>query len=261
MQAQTKYGSTGKFSVFLSFVQSFNDEAGAFLKKNAPTVPCYEQVRLPHAPCGRGIPHAVLFDHTGKVVAQGAHSQLLAQVEALVKAAPEPPSPILGGMEVKYCKSQVKPLSEGKPISGPLKYLNAAAAKDDDKGKEAKALIEAINKYLETRKASLTKGAETEPAKTVMELEEFSIQVKGLECENEVKETLLNLKKDKDVLFLVGVMKKVEAAQDKISKRGKNSKTDAKSFDKIKASVQKMIDDGKASPAVINEAKEYLQTF
>lgn len=261
MQAQNKYSKTGKFTVFLSFVQTYSDDAGVFLKKNAPTIPCYEQVRLPHAPCGRGIPHAVLFDHTGKVVDQGSPTKLLDQVEALVKAAPDPPSPILGGIEVKYCKSQVKPLLDGKAIAPSLKYLTALAGKEDDKGKEAKALTEAINKYIDTKKDSLVKGVETTPAKTLLELDTFCLQVRGLECENEMKALQMKLKKDKDVMLLINIMKKVETAQAKIAKRGKTSSSDTKFFSKAKAAVQKMIDDDKTSGAVVNEAKEYIQTF
>ncbi|PIY36602.1 MAG: hypothetical protein COZ06_35630 [Armatimonadetes bacterium CG_4_10_14_3_um_filter_66_18] len=71
---QQKYAKSGKFTVFLSNVQNYSDEVGAFLRENGPTIPLYEQVRLPHAPCDGGIPDAILFDHTGKVIAHGSPS-------------------------------------------------------------------------------------------------------------------------------------------------------------------------------------------
>lgn len=135
------------------------------------------------------------------------------------------------------------------------------AAKDNDKGKEAKALVEAVNKYVETKKASLEKGAETSPAKTLLDLETFYIQVRGLSCENEVKQEILKLKKDKYVMLLLKIMKKVDSTQAKVAKRGKSSKSDTKLFAKAKAALQKIIDGGKASEAVAGEAKEYMQTF
>jgi hypothetical protein len=256
-----KYAKSKKFTVFLSFVQSFNDEAGTFLKKNAPTIPCYLQVRLKHAPCGRGIHHAVLFDHTGKIVAKGSPNQLLEQVEALVKATPDPPPPILGGIEVKYCKSQVKPLVAGKAIAPALKYLKALAAKDNDKGKEAKSLIDAANKYVEIKIESLKKETETTPAKTLAELKKFYIQIRGMKPEKEVKGLILKLKKDKNVNLLASIMKKVDVTQTKIAKRGKTGKSDRKIFTKAKAALQKMIDSEKTSDAVKNEAKEFIKTF
>lgn len=103
-------------------------------------------------------------------MAKGSHTKLLEQIEDLVEAAPDPPSPILGGIEVKHCKSQVKPLVQGKSIARGLRYLEIFATKDNDKGKEAKALIEAVHKYIDSKKEGFIKNAETNPAKTYLEL-------------------------------------------------------------------------------------------
>jgi len=178
--------------VFLSNVQTFNNTVAEYLKQNAPKLPCYNQVRLPHAPGGGGIPHAVLFDHTGKVVAQGHHSQLLQKVEALIKATPDPPAAILGDVEPKHCKSYAQKLADGKAILPVLKMLLPLSKKDDDKGKEAKQLIEAAKAFVKSEQTRLEKSAETAPGMTLYELNKFYIQVRGFKCEKSVK-TLLSL--------------------------------------------------------------------
>ena len=258
---QNKYYKTGKFTVFLSYVQTFNNTAGDYLKKNAPTVPVYNQVRLKHAPCGRGIPHAVLFDHKGKVVGTGSASKLITQIPDLVKATPDPPSPILGGVEVKYCKSQAKQLADGKSIASTLKYLKLYAAKDDDRAKEAKALIEAVNNYVEKEKERLIKSSETAPAKTLLQIKPFALQIRMMECEKEIKALYTKLKSDRYINILSNTMNQVKKTQDKIAKKGTAGKSEIKALEKSKASLKKMIDSPNTPEAVKNEAKEFMDSF
>lgn len=258
---QQKYAKSGKFTVFLSFVQTFNEDAGKFLKEKSPTIPVYEQIRLPHAPCGRGIPHAVLFDHTGTVVAVGAPDELEQKVEALVNAAPDPPPEILGGLEIKSCTSLAEQLAAGKPIDPILKKLAVLAGKDDEGGKEAKQLTEAVNKYIESEKTRLKGAADSSPVKTLLRLNGFLIQIKGMSGEQEVKDLITTLKKDKNVALLVTTMQQVDALQAKILKNKKTSKADEKAFAKAKETIRKMIDSGKASESVVKEAEDFLQSF
>lgn len=247
--------------VFLSFVQRYSDKAGKFLESNAPKIPCYLQVRLKHAPCGRGIPHAVLFDHKGKVVGTGSSSQLLTQVEALLKAIPKPPPPILGGIKVKYCKIHEKSLLKGKAIAPILKYLKVLAKKDDDKGKEAKALIDVVNKYVESKTVRLKKEAEKSPARTLLESKKFYIQIRTMSSEKEIKGLVFTLKKDRNVNVLANIMKKVDSTQAKIAKKGSAGKSERRTFVKATAALRKIIGNGKISDAVKNEAKEFMGSF
>ena len=98
---QKKYEESGKFTVFLSNVQHNNAESVQFLEQAGINFPAYYQVLLPHAPCPGPIPHAVLFDHKGRVVKTGRPDTLIPLVEALVKATPQPTRPIL---EKKACR-------------------------------------------------------------------------------------------------------------------------------------------------------------
>ncbi|MFZ2654622.1 MAG: hypothetical protein WAX69_06860 [Victivallales bacterium] len=259
---QKKYGGTGKFTVFLSFVQRFNADAGTFLTQNARIIPVYEQIRLPHAPCGKGIPHAVLFDHAGNVVATGFPDELETKVAALVKAAPEPPPAILGGLDIKFCKSYVAPLAKGNPIDPILKRLNEMAVKDDDPGKEAKQLAEAVNKYVEKENARLKEASESAPARTLLDLNSFVMQVKGMACEQEARDLIAKLRKDKCVVQLSTAMQQVDTLLDKAAKNTKgSSRADDKALSTAKDAVRKMMADPKITEAVSKEAREFIQTF
>ncbi len=258
---QQKYAKSGKFTVFLSFVQTFNEDAGKFLKEQAPTIPVYEQINLPHSPCGKGIPHAVLFDHTGAVVATGDPDELEQKVEALVKATPDPPPEILGGLEIKSCTSLAEQLATGKAIDPILKKLTVMAEKDDESGKEAKQLAEAVNKYIESEKTRLKESADATPAKTVLKLNGFLIQIKGMNGEQELRDLVAKLKKDKNVALLVTTMQQVDALQAKIAKNKKSNRADDSALAKAKETIRKMIAGGKVSESVKKEAEEFLQSF
>jgi hypothetical protein len=259
---QQKYAQGGKFTVFLSNVQNFSDEARAFLEKNAPTIPLYEQVRLPHAPCGRGIPHAVLFDHTGQVVAQGSPSELEAQVEALVAATPDPPSGILGEIEPTFCRNQAAQLAAGKPIAPILKNLAVLAAKDNEAGQEAKQLVEAVNAYVQEETERLKEKAESAPARTLCKLNSFAIQVRGMSCEPDIKALAATLRKDRNVVMLATAMQQVDVLQRKIAKQGGDpNKADTSKLANAKESIRKMIAGGKMPEAVAAEAESFLKTF
>ncbi len=262
---QQKYGKTGKFTVFLSNVQNYNDETVKFMKANAPGIPLYNQVRLPHAPCGGGIPHAVLFDCKGNVVAAGDPTELQGKVEALIKAVPEPrPQPlaqaadILGGMKIAYCTAQADKLVAGNPIDPILKELKEISGNGDEAAKEAKKLAQAVSIYVEYERTDLKENASTSPAKTLNRLNLFSIQVKGIVWEKDVNELIAKLKTDKDVVLLADSMRQIEEMKGK-SAKNKNGKPDDASVDKAREAIQKMVDEGKASKAVIKEAQEFLK--
>ena len=50
---QEEYAESEKFSVVLSFAQRLDEEAEKFLRKAAPSIPAYDQLDPPGAPCGR----------------------------------------------------------------------------------------------------------------------------------------------------------------------------------------------------------------
>jgi thiol-disulfide isomerase/thioredoxin len=253
VELQKKYAKTGKFTILASHVQSFSKEVPAFLQKEGVTFPVYQQFREAKAPCGRGIPHAALIDHKGNVVAEGYPSDLYPKVAALVAAAP---APIIGSVEIKFCKSQAKALEAGRGIAGVIKSLQKLAAVEGEKGEEAKALLDTATGYLEKRKTALIEKASTKPSAALKELTAFSKQINGMECNADVKAKIAELKQDASLRKLIKFRKDIEKLNAKLAKR--ESSSTRKALEKLKASLQKFIDSKSTTPCVANEAKELL---
>jgi len=259
--AYNRYEITGKFAVVLSYVTEFKDNAKEYLTEKAPTIPCYLDMNIPEAPRGKSTPYAVLFDHTGKIIAKGSHTELMEMVDKLVEDAPVPPLPILGELEVKYCKSQAKQLLGGKNLMIICRSLQNLAKKNDDKGKEAQDMLKAAFIYINKEKLRLEESMKIFPASTLAKLDKFYTQIRGLKCDKEIKTMILELKRDKYVNFLNKTMSKVLQTKEKVKKKGKSTKSDERVFIKAKADLYKMIETGKPSDSVINEARCFMDTF
>ena len=251
---QKKHDASGKFSAFLSYVQRKSPEAVKFLNDKGVNFPVYNQVRLPHAPCGRGIPHGVLMDHTGKVVATGHFSRLASKIEELIKATPDPIPEILGDVTVKHCKSQAKRLGGTGSISMPLKELDRYAKRDNDKGKEAKAMAEAVRSWLDKEQTRLKELVGKQPARAALSLEAMVKRIKGLEGEEAMKAELKALAADKDVVALVKIVKGLDKVQAKIDDKGKSKSTE-RDLAKVKKKLAALLSQENLSEAVSAEAK------
>ncbi len=253
VELQKKYAKGGKFTVLASHVQSFSNKVTTFLSKEKVTFPVYQQFRESAAPCGSGIPHAALFDYRGKVIASGSPTTLYSKVAALVKATP---SKMVGDVKIVYCKAQAKALDAGKSIASTIKNLERMATAGGDKGEEAKALLESVKKYLEEKKESLIAKASTEPSVALEELTAFSKKINGLEYNNEIKAKIAELKKDPSLRKLTKFRKEIQKMNAKLAK--KESASTRKLLDKLKISLQKLIDSDSTTPAVAEEAKNLL---
>ena len=73
-QMNRKYGGSGKFAVVASHVQGMNPRVKQYLKSKKFTFPVYQQF-MPSGPNFRGIPHAYVYDHNGKLVGSGYPSK------------------------------------------------------------------------------------------------------------------------------------------------------------------------------------------
>ena len=122
-------------------------------------------------------------------------------------------------------------------------------------------MIEAVNTYVEKEKNRLVAGSEKTPAKTILELKSFSLQVRTMDCEKEMTTLYNKLKKDRYINALVNVMVQVGKVQVKIAKKGTAGKSDTKALAKYKASLQKMIDSEKTPEVVKKEATEFKDSF
>ena len=253
VELQKKYEKTGKFTVLASHVQEFSKKVTEFLSTEKVTFPVYQQFREPAAPCGDGIPHAALIDHTGKVVAEGYPTNLYKQVADLVKNTPPP---MIGDTKVVYCKAQVKVLDSGKNIANTVKSLERMAKIEGAKGEEAKAIVDSVNSYLDAKKTRLLEKASSQPSVALEELTIFSKQINGLEQNKDVNTKISKLKKDTSLKKLLKFKNDIEKINEKLAKR--ESASTRKLLDKIKASLQKFIENESTTPAVAKEAKTLL---
>jgi thiol-disulfide isomerase/thioredoxin len=253
---QKQYAKTGKFTVLASHVQSDPDAAKKFCEDNKVNFPVFQQFREDAAPSGGGIPFAVIIDHTGKVVAKGHPMEIKEQVRDFVKKAPEN-IPILGGVAVKLWKTHAQNLSSGKPIAPILNQLKQGAQKDDEKGQEAKSMVEAIEKYLEATDTKFVKMAETQPAETLLDLQDHVKLIAGMESEQKFKDLLTKLKTDPSAVKLGILLAELRKVQEKIEK--KPSKALTRQLEEIKKKVAAF--EKCESKLVAEEAKAIIERF
>jgi len=127
IEKQSKYEKTGRFMVIASHVQSNSQAAAEFCQQKNANFTVYHQLRVPAAPCGRGIPHAAIIDHTGAVVAQGHPMQLMQQLDQYIAKAPGQFSELVGDLTPQHHVRVAKKLEPGKSIASAYGSLRQAA--------------------------------------------------------------------------------------------------------------------------------------
>ena len=243
---QDKYAKTGKFTVIGSHLQS--SDPSKFLKSRKITFPNYSQLRHPEAPA-KGIPHMVLIDHKGKVLKSGRVSDK--EIEAAIKEAAGS-SPMWDSVDVVHHKRTVKNLQIGKPVRGILSTLASKAKKDDDAGKEAKAIIDAVNSWGEGELGEINKLKEKAPTKAYKRMELLNKTFYGMPLVKELYPEMLKMKKDKYLSYLMNLRNQVDRL-----KASKKITENSKKF--IAGNLQKFIDKYPASEVLKSEAKGMIE--
>ncbi len=259
VKLQKKYAKTGKFTVLASHRQMTAEEAKQFCASQHVNFPVYHMYTVKGAPCGRGIPHAVLIDHTGKVVKAGHPSELYDMVAKLVKETPTPPAPILGGLKVKFWKSQAKALGAGGPVLGVLNLLRNSSGGGTPKAEEAAKIVKAVEHYLDSRTKSLLALAENKPALAYNEIKPFLRQVSGMEVGASLKDVYAKLNSDPAVKALAAVRLEIDKVRAALAKR--ETRSGQKKLLALKAKALKVADRSGASSALISEAKELADSL
>ena len=200
---QKEYADTLKFSVVLSFAQDVEPAAIDFLKKSARGVPVYNQLNPPGSPCGRGIPDAYLFDHTGKLVKHGHPSKLYDLVAKLVEATPDPVPPgILDGFEPVLLEEEARALEDPqRPAAKMLAALEELTAGDDDRALEARELLAQVRAWLPAEVERLERISRRRPGTTAFLADQFLTRFAGVDdtLEMRVESLEKTLSKQPDV--------------------------------------------------------------
>ena len=253
VELQKKFAKNEKFTILASHVQNFSGAVKPFLMKNKVNFPVYQFFRSPQAPTKGFIPYAALFDYTGKLIATGSPTSLYSRVKKLVDATP---APIIGTVEVKYCKKEAASLASGRSLASTIIALRKLAAAGGDKGGEAKQLADNAEAYLNLKKEQLAVMADASPSRALNELAEFAKKVKGLEMEKDVSAKLAELRKDNSLKAFMRLRPQWDKLNEKLSKR--DSSSVKKAIEALKKKIQKIIDDPGTTPAVAAEAKALI---
>lgn len=252
---QDKYAKTGKFTVIGSHVQAYNKKAvDALLKQSKVNFPHYQQLRITKAPCGRGIPHMVLFDHEGNVVGNGHINNLESEIKKYIKLAPNPGdiSPMVGDLEIKFFQREQKNLMPGKPVKSTLGQLERKAEGDSDEAKEAKAIIEAVNNWGKSELEAAEKLKSSAPTEAYSKLYTLNRTFYGMPLVNDVTPWLTEMKKDKYFTYLLGLRKQYDNLKSSKDVSESNKKSLISRF-------QAFIDKYPASEALKSEAADVIK--
>ena len=258
---QKKFAPTGKFTVIASHVQADAQAAKKFCASQKVNFSVYQQLRLKNAPCGRGIPSAYLFDHTGKIAAKGHPATLYRKVASLVKAVPNPLSTMIGDLEPKHFRLLAKGLVPGRAIRlSVLALERATKSKIDTQAKEAKAIHERVHDWIEDELARTKELSKTQPTKALQAADRLVRTVRRMPEEKEAADVLKPLKDDPNVRVLATIAKDADALRKRIEIRGQ-SRAARTTAARLKKRIEIFLKKDGLTEAVKTEAGELLKSL
>ena len=215
-------GKTGLFCIIGNHVQQYSSETDKFLKDNGITFPVYQHLNLP---VNRGfsvIPHAYLFDVTGKVVAEGHPRDIVNKIPALVQEAmvmqntgflnAMDSSGVPGGLKHPFADSDLGKFQKmaltmfipGNPWLSNYKQLQNAAQFSNNW--EAQIALATLDRYLNDEIIRLLDLAKTDPAKAYVSIDRLYRSIKGMNQERALAEVVKTLSADKNVKDLSAIL-------------------------------------------------------
>lgn len=142
-----------------------------------------------------GIPHCMVFDHTGKCVFRGHPMQSHDAVEAAVKGAP---GAVLGGrVLVKLPEFNTLLRDERKFVTGLKKAKSLVKSDDAEAAAEAKYVVERIEAYGKGMLDEAMSAKTTDPAKAVDLVQRCLVMLKGTGVGDEAAKLKTEWMKDK----------------------------------------------------------------
>ena len=274
VECQSHYAPTGKFVMIGSHRQSLSPEVPMLLQSKMCNFTVYQQYvcPLPEAKSSGGIPFSILIDHTGKVVAKGHPLEVIPKVEYFVAEAKKAPLGIFGPTQFSPCEG----LDLGEDFQGlakhfpPDKSWTKTIKKLEDMGKpkgknpgnsKAQELHEQIMTAIEARVEEILEMREDRPVQAMMLLAQIEKNVSGLPMNQQVKEALTELRKDKEVTNFQKLWN--EAAKMLRAKAGgippQKQAAAKKAAGNLYQRMKKLCESGECSPAIAAEAKSLMK--
>ena len=244
---QDKFAKTEKFTVVGSHLQ--NGDPSKFLKSKKITFPNFQFLSHPEVKA-KGIPYMALIDHKGKVLKEG-RSITDKDIEAAIKEA-EGSSPMWDSVDVVHHKKIAQNIQIGKAVKSYLSTLAAKAKTNDESGKEAQAIIDAVNSWGQTEIAEINKIKESAPTKAYQKMEQLNKTFYGLPLVKDLYAEMLNMKKDKYLTYLMNLRNQV----DRLKTSG-NINENSKKY--ISGNLQKFVDKYPAGDNLKSEAKAMIE--
>jgi thiol-disulfide isomerase/thioredoxin len=143
----------------------------------------------------QGIPHCMLFDHTGKCVFRGSPFQVHDAVVAAVKAAP---GSILEGRTLAKLPELNSLLRDERQFATVLKRARGLTSSGDaETAEEATFVVEKIEAYGRRLLDEARSGKETDPARSAENVQRCAVLFKGSDLGTEAAKLNGEWKKDK----------------------------------------------------------------
>ena len=250
-----------------------SDEVTAFLREKECNFTNYQDYRCPSAiPDGTWLPQAFLLDHTGKLVEKGHPDELLAKVEGYVTAAKK--ASLQDFSPARFSPCDGLEMSESfKNLPGyftPDRSWGEIMQKLDDLGKprngkagnaEAARLHTRITAAIERRTDEILAMRGERPALAAILLARLAKNLDGMPQQKRVKEALIALKTDPEVMELVKIRQEpVKLLRAKVvgippQKMGAATKIATKNYLKLK----KFAEEPRRSKAVLAETRGLMK--
>lgn len=204
-----------------SHCQRFDKERITSACRNAGVkYPVYQSAEYSDGPQGDGmLPFMYLVSPSGKILYSGRSEPDVAKAIAdAIAAMPSPgTTPLAPDVEIKYFKSVAPQLALGRNAESRLPMLKAEAKKQDTpRGKEAAAIVAAVEAARTAYAAEIESAAGTAPGKALRDLE---VYLKTFPSKRgDFKELLAKLKSNKDVAAVASFGLRVEAVKARMAK-------------------------------------------
>ena len=216
-----------------------------------------------------GIPHTMVFDHTGKCVYRGHPNDAYAKVKVAVGQAL---AAKVEGPPTKAMTPLVEGLKKGTAPSVALqKALALSKTGDKDSVEQAKQLVSAMTATAEKQLEFVTALKADDPVLALPRLSKLSADFKGTPPGAKAGEMLAELKKDKNVMAELRcrpVLDKIKIVDDSLLAALKDADPKAPEFQKAQAGVLKQMQtairdmkkkypDAKATASAIEIGEKY----
>ena len=184
------------------------EEIRAAVAKLGVTFTIVDGARVDGADDVNGIPHCMVFDHTGKCVFRGHPMQSHDAVEAAVKAAP---GAVLGGrVLVKLPELNTLLQDERKFVTGWKKAKSLATSADAETAAEAKYVVERIEAYGRHLLDEAVSVKQVDPAQALDLVQRCLVSLRGTGIGDDAAKLKSEWMKDKQFQAVVKASQQME---------------------------------------------------